>query len=96
MNKKTISIGVGTFIAIIILATPAVYDTDETYVKIANQYGDAFTQRGASEVCENDPNGLGINAVSFGVVVIACHDEWFVLFNTFPIHIMDAGDSSGR
>lgn len=97
MNKRNISIGAGIFIVlIIILAMPAVYDTDDTYAKIANQYGDDFAQRGASEVCENDTNGLGVKAVSFGVVATACHDEWFVLFNTVPIHTMDAGDSSDR
>lgn len=97
MNKRNIFIGIIILVVLtIVLAIPTLYDTDDTYAKIANQYGDDFARRGTAEACENDTDGLGVRAVPFGVIATACHDEWFVLFNTFPIHTMDAGDSSDR
>lgn len=98
MSKRKVFIAAGIFIlAVLIFAIPDFYDTDDTYAKVANQYGDSFTQRGASEICENETDSsLGLRAVPFGVIATACHDEWFVLLNIFPIHTMDAGDSSGR
>jgi len=92
MNKRNILIVVGVFAVLIIFSIPNIYDTDDTYEKIADQYGDGFAQYETSEVCENDADGLGVKAVPFGVIAIACHDEWFVLFNIFPIHTMDAGN----
>jgi len=92
MNKRSVLVGAGILVALcIIFAVPAFYDTDNTYARVAAQYGDNFAQRGLSEVCENDVDGLGVKAVPFGVIATACHDEWFVLFNIFPFHTMDAG-----
>ncbi len=87
MNTKKISIIGGIFIlAIIILAIPAIYDTDNTYAKISNTYGNDFAQQGASEVCENNVDGVAVKAVPFGVIATTCHDEWFVLFNIFTLN----------
>lgn len=97
MNKRIIFVIAGILVALVIVsAIPAIYDTDDTEAAVASQYGEGIAQRGASEVCENDVDGLGVKAVPFGVIATACHDEWFVLFNIFPFHTMDAGDSSDR
>ncbi len=95
-NMQYTKSGIGLailLVAIVILAVPAIYDTDDTYAIITNRYGDIFS---AQTPCTNDANGLGVNAVPFGVIATACHDQWFVLLNMIPIHTMDAGDSSGQ
>lgn len=94
-KKALIALFLAVDVLIIAAAISAVYDTDNTFAAIARGYGDDFVVSEGTEVCENDVDGgLSTKAVSFGVKATGCHDAWFVLFNIFPIHTMDAGDSS--